>query len=97
MATERVEQISREAEPIEKAKTELMAAARALQAPVLPDYQVAGLQKSQLDAIAAGQRGTLQSGIGAYTPFMQAGQAALTAGTATTGEAADVLRGSDTR
>ena len=97
MATERVEQISREAEPIEKAKTELMAAARALQAPVLPDYQVAGLQKSQLDAIAAGQRGTLQSGIGAYTPFMQAGQAALTAGTATTGEAADILRGADTR
>ena len=97
MATETVTQISREAPEVEAYKLNLMKAAAAQQAPVLPDYQVAGLQKSQLDAIAAGQRGTLQSGIGAYTPFMQAGQAALTAGTATTGEAADVLRGSDTR
>ena len=97
MATETVTQISREAPEVEAYKLNLMKAAAAQQAPVLPDYQVAGLQKSQLDAIAAGQRGTLQSGIGAYTPFMQAGQAALTAGTATTGEAADVLRGADTR
>jgi len=92
MANETTTQIVREGEEVEKYKLNLMKAAALQQAPTLPDYQVAGLQKTQLDALAAGQKG-----IGAYTPFMQAGQAALNAGTATTGEAADILRGSDTR
>jgi hypothetical protein len=46
----------------------------------------------QTAAMQAGQQG-----IGAYSPFLQAGQGALTAGTNTIGEAANVLRGADTR
>jgi hypothetical protein len=50
------------------------------------------MQQPQLDAITAGQQG-----IGAYSPYLQAGQAAINAGTNTIGEATNVLRGSDTR
>lgn len=92
MATETTEQIVRESPEVEAYKLNMMKAAAALQPPTLPEYQIAGLTPQQTAALQAGQQG-----IGAYAPFMQAGQAALTAGTATTGEAADVLRGADTR
>jgi hypothetical protein len=92
MATDTTEQIVRESPEVEAYKLNLMKAAGALQPPTLPGYQVAGLTPQQTAALQAGQQG-----IGAYTPYMQAGQAALTAGTATTGEAANLLRGADTR
>jgi hypothetical protein len=92
MATETTEQIVRESPEVEAYKLNMMKAATALQPPTLPQYQVAGFTPQQTAAMQAGQQG-----IGAYSPYLQAGQAAMTAGTATTGEAADVLRGSDTR
>lgn len=92
MATETTEQIVRESPEIEAYKLNLMRAASALQPPTLPQYQVAGLTDQQTAALQAGQQG-----IGAYAPFLQAGQQALGSATTTTGEAADVLRGADTR
>ena len=92
MATETTEQIVRESPEVEAYKLNLMKAAGALQAPTLPQYQVAGMTPQQTAAIQAGQQG-----IGAYAPYLQAGQQALSGGTATLGEAADVLRGADTR
>jgi hypothetical protein len=92
MATETTEQIVRESPEVEAFKLNLMRAAAALQPPTLPEYQIAGVTPQQDAALQAGQQG-----IGAYSPFLQAGQQALGAGTATTGEAADVLRGADTR
>ena len=92
MATDTTTQIVRESPEVEAYKLNIMKAATALQPPTLPGYQVAGLTDQQKAAMLAGQQG-----IGAYSPYLQAGQAALTAGTATTGEAADILRGSDTR
>jgi len=92
MATETTEQIVRESPEVEAYKLNMMRAATALQPPQLPGYQVAGMSPQQTAAMQAGQQG-----IGAYSPYLQAGQAALTAGTATTGEAADALRASDTR
>jgi hypothetical protein len=92
MATETTEQIVRESPEVEAYKLNLMKTAGALQAPTLPQYQVAGMQQPQLDALALGSQG-----IGAYAPYLQAGQQALSGGTATLGEAADVLRGADTR
>lgn len=86
------EQIVREAKPIEDMKIALMKSAQALPMPELPAYQVAGMTQDQLDAIAAGREG-----IGAYAPYLQAGAANVGAGAATLGEAADVLRGADTR
>ena len=92
MATETTEQIVRESPEVEAYKLNLMKTAGALQAPTLPQYQVAGMQQPQLDALTLGSQG-----IGAYAPYLQAGQQALSGGTATLGEAADVLRGADTR
>ena len=92
MATETTEQIVRESPEVEAYKLANMKAAAALQAPNLPQYQIAGLQNDQLAAIRAGEQG-----IGAYAPYLQAGQSALTGGTSTLGEAANILRGSDTR
>lgn len=92
MATDTTEQIVRESPEVEAYKLNLMKAAGALQPPTLPQYQIAGFTPQQTAALQAGQQG-----IGAYTPYLQAGQAALTAGTATTGEAANLLRGADTR
>lgn len=86
------EQFVREAPDIEAFKMGLMTSAQALPKPTLPDYQVAGMTDAQLNAIAQGQ-----SGIGAYKPYMTAGSANVTSGATTLGEAADVLRGSDTR
>jgi hypothetical protein len=92
MATETTEQIVREGPEVEAFKLNLMRAAAALNPPMLPEYQIAGFTPQQTAALEAGQQG-----IGAYAPYMQAGQQALGAATATTGEAADILRGADTR
>jgi hypothetical protein len=86
------EQIVREAPEIEKIKLGLLQSAKALPAPNLPAYQVAGLTPEQLDAL---QRGV--SGIGSYLPFMQAAQTATTAGAGMLGQGADILTGADTR
>lgn len=86
------EQFVREAPDIEAYKLGLMQSAKALAAPTLPAYQVAGMTDQQLTALEAGQ-----AGIGAFAPYLQSGAGALTAGTNTLGEAADVLRGADTR
>lgn len=86
------EQIVREAPEVEAYKLGLMKAAQSLKAPTLPDYQIAGMSPQQTAAIQQGQ-----AGIGAYLPYMQAGSQALSAGIGTSAEAADVLRGADTR
>jgi len=86
------EQIVREAKPIEDMKLALMQSAQALGSPTLPAYQVQGLTQDQLDAMALGRQG-----IGAYKPYLQQGAQAVQAGTRAMGEAADILRGADTR
>ena len=86
------EQFVREAPDIEAYKLGLMQSAKALAAPTLPAYQVAGMTDQQIAALQAGQ-----AGIGAFAPYLQSGSRALTTGTNTLGEAADVLRGADTR
>jgi hypothetical protein len=86
------EQFVREAPDIEAYKVGLMQSAKALTAPTLPDYQIAGMAPQQTEAIKQGQ-----AGIGAYQPFLTAGGQNVTQGAGTIGEAADVLRGSDTR
>jgi hypothetical protein len=92
MATETTEQIVREAPEIEAYKLGLLKSAQALQAPTLPDYQVAGMTPDQINALATGRQG-----IGAFQPYLEAGSQALTAGQGAMGEAADILRGADTR
>jgi hypothetical protein len=86
------EQIVREAPLIEDLKVGLMKSAQALPAAALPAYQIQGMSQDQLDAM---QRGRM--GIGAYSPYLQAGTGALGNATGTLGEAANVLRGADTR
>lgn len=86
------EQIVREAQPIEDLKLALMRSAQAQAMPALPAYQVAGMTRDQADAIAAGR-----SGIGAFAPYLQAGAGNVGAAANTLGEAANVLRGADTR
>ena len=86
------EQIVREAPEIEAYKLGLLQSAKALQAPTLPDYRVAGMTQYQTDALTTGRQG-----IGAYAPYLQAGSQALTGGQAAIGEAADIMRGADTR
>ena len=56
-------------------------------------YNVAGFSPAQQAALNAAE----QQGIGAYNPYMTNANAALGAAFNTTGEAADVLRGADTR
>ena len=85
-------QYVREAPDIEAYKKNLMAAAAALKPPALPAYQVSGMTQDQKEAIAAGREG-----IGAFAPYLQSGYDALQAGQSTLGEAADTLRGADTR
>jgi hypothetical protein len=92
MATDTTEQIVREAPEVEAYKLNLMKSAAALQPPTLPGYQVAGMTPQQTAAIQQGQ-----AGIGAYAPYLQSGQANVNQGAGTLGEAADVLRGADTR
>ena len=102
MADETVtQQIVREAPEIEAYKLKLLQEAQNLafnvgQTPLsqqLPAYQVSDFSPAQLAAIQA----TEQQGIGAFTPYMQAANQALGSAYATTGEAADILRGADTR
>ena len=88
------EQIVREAPQIEAYKLGLLQSAKGLSdKPVnLPGYQVAGFNPDQLAAFNAARQG-----IGAYQPYLSGGQQALNQGLTTTGEAANVLRGADTR
>jgi len=92
MAREITEQIVREAPEIEAYKLGLMKSAQSLQAPLLPEYQVAGMSDAQRNAI---QRG--QEGIGSYLPFMQGAQTATTAGSGMLAQGANILGGADTR
>jgi hypothetical protein len=85
-------QIVREAEPIEQAKLQLMQSAAGLKMPTLPAYQVAGFTPEQLQAIQYGVQG-----IGAYQPYLAAGAEGVSTGMGAMVEAADVLRGADTR
>jgi hypothetical protein len=59
----------------------------------LPAYQVAGFSPAQLAAMGAAEA----QGVGSYMPYIQAANQGVGAGVATTAEAADVLRGADTR
>lgn len=88
------EQYVREAPDIEAYKLGLLKSAQALGSapPNLPGYQVAGMSQDQLDAM-----GLARAGIGAFSPYLQGGAQSLFQGQNTLGEAADVLRGSDTR
>jgi hypothetical protein len=92
MATDTVVQIARESEENEAFKRNLMKAATMLQPPKLPQYQVEALTGRQTRALDLGDMG-----IGAYSPYMEAAQSGLASGTSTLGEAANVLRGADTR
>ena len=59
----------------------------------LPEYKVAGFSDAQLAAIKAAE----DQGVGAFSPYMQNANQALTSAYGTTAEAADILRGADTR
>lgn len=100
--TTRQESILRELPEIEDYKTGLLASGKSLVDTaninalsgqyLTPDYEVAGMSPDQLAALQMGRQG-----IGAYQPFMTAAGSDVTAGGKTLGEAADVLRGADTR
>jgi hypothetical protein len=92
--TQFTEQIVREAPQIEAYKLGLLQSAKGLSdQPVgLPAYQVAGFGPDQLQSFDLGRQG-----IGAYQPYLYGGNQALQQGLGTTQEAADVLRGADTR
>ena len=94
MASTTTTQIVREAPEVEAYKLGLLKSAKAQTqaAPNLPGYQVAGMTQDQLNALETGRQG-----IGAYQPYLTAGSEALTAGQTSMGEAADILRGADTR
>jgi hypothetical protein len=100
--TTRQESILRELPEIEQYKTGLLGSGKSLvDAAMLnaergqyltPDYEVAGMSPDQLAALQMGRQG-----IGAYQPFLTAGARDVTAGSGMLSEAADVLRGADTR
>lgn len=92
--TQYTEQIVREAPQIEAYKLGLLQSAKGLSdQPVnLPGYQVAGFGPDQLKSFDLARQG-----IGAYQPYLYGGSQALQQGLGTTQEAADVLRGADTR
>lgn len=77
------EQIVREAPQIEAYKLGLLESAKKLseQPLTMPAYQVAGMTEAQKQASALATQG-----IGAYQPFLQAGQRALEAGIGTLGQ-----------
>jgi hypothetical protein len=110
MATSATTQIMAEAPRIEDARMRLLDEAEALafgapnkagvtrptlgaQLKEFGAYNVAGFTPAQQAALDA----AAQQGIGAYNPYMTNANAALGAAFGTTGEAADVLRGADTR
>ena len=82
------EQIVREAPEIEKYKKDLLETAKqeSLKALNLPAFQAAGLSDVQQRAIDLGQQG-----IGAYAPFLQAGQRAVESGIGTLGAAGQAI------
>ena len=86
------EQIVREAPDIEAYKMGLLNAANVLQAPELPQYQVAGLTDQQKAAIGLGQQG-----IGAYQPYLQGAGQTMGQGAGMLGTAANLMQGADTR
>ena len=100
--TTRQESILRELPEIEQYKTGLLSSGKSLvDAAMLnaergqyltPDYEVAGMSPDQLAALQMGRQG-----IGAFQPYLTAGSRDVTAGAGMLGEAADALRGADTR
>ena len=101
MATETTQQIIREDPAIEAYKLKLLQEAQNLafntgRQPLsqqLPDFKVAGFTQPQTAAMQAASN----LGVGSFTPYMTAANQALGSAYSTTGEAADVLRGADTR
>ena len=59
----------------------------------LPNYQVAGFDPNQTKALNA----ATSTGVGSFAPYINTAQQYLGQGAATTGEAADIVRGADTR
>ena len=100
MATETTiqQQIVREAPEIEAYKLKLLEEAQKLAfqqgfADQLPGYQVAGFSPAQQAAMNA----AMAQGIGSFMPYVQAANQGLASGMGMTREAADMLRGADTR
>ena len=101
MATETTQQIVREAPEIEAYKLDLLKQAKTLAfnegrtplAEQLPGYNVAGFAPAQRTAMNA----AISQGIGAFDPYLTTANQAVTQAYGTTGEAANVLRGADTR
>jgi len=110
MAIETTQQIVRESPEVEAYKLDLLKNARGLAYGVdpntgqalpanqtlagqLPAYQVAGFSPAQQAALDAAQK----TGIGSFGDYLNSANQALKAGYDTTAEAADVLRGADTR
>jgi len=105
------QQIVREAPEIEAYKLDLLQQARDLAFNIkrdaagnivgsttplsqqLPGYTVAGFSPTQVAAMQAAEK----QGVGGYMPYISAANQAVGAGVQTTAEAADVLRGADTR
>jgi len=84
MATETSEQIVREAPEIEAYKLGLLKSAKALadKEMNLPAYEIAGMEKAQLDALAAGKKG-----IGAFQPYLTAAGQSMGTGISATQQA----------
>jgi len=99
--TTTTQQIVREAPEIEAYKLDLLKQAKALAlnegrtplAEQLPGYNVAGFAPAQQTAMNA----AIGQGIGAFDPYLTSANQAVTQAYGTTGEAANYLRGSDTR
>jgi hypothetical protein len=92
------QQIIREAPEIEAYKLKLLEESQKLAfqpgfADQIPGYQVAGFSPEQLTALRAAE----QQGIGAFSPYVTAANQGIAGGMGMTLEAADVLRGADTR
>jgi len=95
------QQIVREAPEIEAYKLDLLKQAKALAfnegrtplAEQLPGYNVAGFAPAQQTAMNA----AIGQGIGAFDPYLTSANQAVTQAYGTTGEAANILRGADTR
>ena len=92
------QQIVREAPEIEAYKLKLLEESQKLAfqpgfADQIPGYQVAGFSPAQITAMRAAE----QQGIGAFSPYVTAANQGIAGGMGMTREAADVLRGADTR
>jgi hypothetical protein len=95
------QQIVREAPEVEAYKMKLLQEAQNLAFNVdrtplsqqIPAYEIAAFAPGQQTAI----RSAYDTGIGAFTPDLTTAKQSLAGGVSTTGEAADILRGADTR